>query len=85
MRFQSGSVDHMLRLARRTLQPMERQAIYQGIEDQVLSAQPLIPLVHLSIDHVYQASVHGVLLSALGDHLTSFHRVWLDRSAEPSN
>jgi ABC-type transport system substrate-binding protein len=85
MRFKSGSVDHMLRLARGTLRPMERQVIYQDIEDQILMAQPLIPLVHLSIDHVYQASVHGVLLSALGDHLTSFHRVWLDRATEPSN
>lgn len=85
MRFRSGSVDHMLGLGRKTFRPMERQVIYQDIEDQVLMDQPLIPLVHLSIDHVYQSSVHGVVLSALGDHLTRFHRVWLDRSSEPSN
>ncbi|HBZ55995.1 MAG TPA: ABC transporter substrate-binding protein [Syntrophobacteraceae bacterium] len=85
MRFRSGSLDQMLGLARRSLLPTERQAIYQGIEDQVLMAQPLIPLVHLSVDHVYHTNVHGIQLSALGDHATRFHQVWLDQPTEPGN
>jgi ABC-type transport system substrate-binding protein len=85
MHFQSGLLDNMLRLARRTLLPTERAAMYQEMEDLVLASQPLIPLVHLSIDHVYHANVHGVQLSALGDHVTSFHKVWLDPSPGPGN
>lgn len=85
MHFKSGLLDNMLRLARRTLLPTERAAMYQEMEDLVLASQPLIPLVHLSIDHVYHANVHGVQLSALGDHVTSFHKVWLDPSPGPGN
>jgi ABC-type transport system substrate-binding protein len=85
MHFQSGSLDNMLRFARRTILPTERAAMYQEMEDLVLAAQPLIPLVHLSIDHVYHANVHGIQLSALGDHVTSFHKVWLDPSPGPGN
>lgn len=85
MRFKSGSLDNMLRLARRAFLPTERAAMYQEMEDLVLAAQPLIPLVHLSIDHVYHANVHGIQLSALGDHVTSFHEVWLDPSPGPNN
>jgi hypothetical protein len=29
---------------------------------------------------VYHAYVHGVQLSALGDHTVLFHKVWLDPS-----
>jgi oligopeptide transport system substrate-binding protein len=80
MRFHDQELDRRLQLARRVFQPMERAGMYQQIEDQVLQAQPLIPLVHLSIDHVYHTNVHGVQLSALGDHSVLFHRVWLDPS-----
>jgi MarR-like DNA-binding transcriptional regulator SgrR of sgrS sRNA len=56
--------------------------MYQKIENLVLEAMPLVPLVHLSIDHVYQANVRGVQLNALGDHALSLHRVWLEKTAK---
>ena len=80
MHFHNGELDRLLQLARRIYLPTERAVMYQQIEDQVLAAQPLIPLVNLSIDHVYHAYVHGVQLSALGDHTVLFHKVWLDPS-----
>jgi ABC-type transport system substrate-binding protein len=85
MHFHDQELDRRLQLARRVFPPMERAAMYQQIEDQVLQAQPLIPLVHLSIDHVYHANVHGITLNALGDHAISFHKVWLDASPRPGN
>jgi ABC-type transport system substrate-binding protein len=85
MHFHSGEIDRMLQLARRIYLPTERALTYQQIENQVLAAQPLIPLVHLSIDHVYHANVHGVQLSALGDHVVLFHRVWLNPSSGLGN
>jgi ABC-type transport system substrate-binding protein len=85
MRFHDQELDRKLQLARRAYQPVERAAMYQEIEDQVLKAQPLIPLVHLSIDHVYHANVHGITFNALGDHAISFHKVWMDPSSRPGN
>jgi ABC-type transport system substrate-binding protein len=78
MRYNNQELDRMLYFARTLLQPMERADMYQRIEQIILDSPPLIPLVHLSIDHAYQANVHGMHLNALGDHAVSFHRVWLD-------
>jgi len=78
MHFQNETVDRMLRQARTLLQLTERAEVYHRIEKAILEAQPLIPLVHLSIDHVYRTNVHGIQLNALGDHAVSFHHVWLD-------
>jgi ABC-type transport system substrate-binding protein len=81
MRYRNDTVDQMLRVAGATIQPAERAPMYQKIENLVLETQPLVPLVHLSIDRVYQANVRGVQLNALGDHALSLHRVWLDKPA----
>jgi oligopeptide transport system substrate-binding protein len=78
MRYNNKEIDRMLHLARTLAQPMERAEMYQRIEEIILDSTPLIPLVHLSIDHAYQANVHGMHLNALGGHAVSFHRVWLD-------
>jgi ABC-type transport system substrate-binding protein len=78
MHYRNEEVDRMLRQARTLLQLPERAEVYHRIEKTLLEAQPLIPLVHLSIEHVYRTNVHGIQLNALGDHAVSFHRVWLD-------
>jgi ABC-type transport system substrate-binding protein len=80
--YRNDTVDQMLRSASATIQPAERALMYQKIENLVLEALPLVPLVHLSIDHVYQANVRGVQLNALGDHALSLHRVWLEKTAK---
>jgi oligopeptide transport system substrate-binding protein len=82
MRYRNDTVDQMLRVAGATIQPAERAPMYQKIENLVLETLPLVPLVHLSIDRVYQANVRGVQLNALGDHALSLHRVWLDKTAK---
>jgi ABC-type transport system substrate-binding protein len=78
MHYQNEAVDRLLRQARTLLQLTERAEVYHRIEKAILEAQPLIPLVHLSIDHVYRPNVHGIHLNALGDHAASFYQVWLD-------
>jgi ABC-type transport system substrate-binding protein len=82
MHYRNDTVDQMLRVAGATIQPAERAPMYQKIETLVLETQPLVPLVHLSIDRVYRANVRGVQLNALGDHALSLQRVWLDQAAK---
>jgi len=77
MRFQNKKVDQMLRSARGITDPLKRAKMYRQIEALVLKSYPLIPLLYLSIDRVYQATVQGVQPSALGADTMSYHRVWL--------
>jgi ABC-type transport system substrate-binding protein len=77
MHYKSKDVDQMLLTARRIVDPVERAEMYRRIEALVLKSSPLIPLFYLSIDRVYQPTVQGVQVSALGAHTMSYHRVWL--------
>ncbi len=77
MRYQSKEVDQMLLSARSIIDPVKRAKMYRQIEALVLKSSPLIPLFYLSINRVYQPTVQGVQLSALGAHTTPLHRIWL--------
>ena len=77
MQYKSKDVDRMLLTARRIVDPVERAKMYRRIEALVLKSFPLIPLFYLSIDRVYQPTVQGIQVSALGAHTMSYHRVWL--------
>jgi ABC-type oligopeptide transport system substrate-binding subunit len=77
MHYKSKDVDQMLLTARRIVDPVERAEMYRRIEALVLKSSPLIPLFYLSIDRVYQPTVQGIQVSALGAHTMSYHRVWL--------
>ncbi len=79
MRFHDTTIDRLLITARGTLDPVKRTGIYRRAEELILKAAPLIPLFHLSIDIVYQATVRGAQPNALGAHTMSLHKVWLDR------
>ena len=80
-RYNNPEIDHLLRQAGGMVDPVERSHAYQQIEKKVMQTTPIIPLFYLSIDRVYQPSVKGITISALGAHTVRLHRVWLD-SAE---
>lgn len=76
MRYRDPEADAMLRTARTVLEPAERAAIYRKIEDRVMQSMPVIPLVHLSVDQVYQSNVHGIQMNALAGH-KALYQAWL--------
>lgn len=76
--FRNEEADTLFRKAVGETDPYERARLYQLAEERILDARPVIPLLYLSVDHVYQPSVHGIELNALGAHATSYRHVWLD-------
>ncbi|MHC1729736.1 MAG: ABC transporter substrate-binding protein [Syntrophobacteraceae bacterium] len=76
MHYSNPEVDSMLQAARVTLGLAERAAIYRKIEDLVMQSMPVIPLVHLNVDQVYQSNVHGIQMNALSGH-KALYQVWL--------
>ena len=77
MRFKDSQVDTMLLAARGIVDPVKRAEMYRKIEALVLKSSPIIPLLYLSIDRVYQPGVQGINISALGAHTMTLHRIWL--------
>ncbi len=80
MRYKDSEVDRLLRAARIQFEPAERAGIYQQIQELILKTAPVIPLVHLSSDQVYQSNVQGIQLNALGGHKSSLYQVWLSHN-----
>ena len=81
MRFKDSQVDQMLLAARGIVDPVKRAEMYRKIEALVLKSSPIIPLLYLSIDRVYQPDVQGINISALGAHTMTLHRIWLRRES----
>ncbi len=79
-RFSNPEVDALFQKAVGEVDPHERARLYQLAEKRILDACPAIPLLYLSVDHVYQPNVRGVELSVLGAHATSYRSVWLDET-----
>ncbi|MDY6790183.1 MAG: ABC transporter substrate-binding protein [Thermodesulfobacteriota bacterium] len=77
MHFKDSQVDKMLLAARGIVDPVKRAEMYQKIEILVLESSPIIPLLYLSVDRVYQSDVQGINLTALGAHTMALHRIWL--------
>ena len=77
MRFKDSQVDKMLLDARGIVDPFKRAEMYRKIEALVLESSPIIPLLYLSVDRVYQPGVQGIHISALGAHTMPLHRIWL--------
>ena len=76
-RFRNDQIDQMLVEARGVVDPVQRAGMYQQIEKRILQACPIIPLLYLSIDRVYQPEVQGVKISALGADTMPLYRIWL--------
>ena len=84
MRYQNKEVDRLLQAARGIINPVKRAEMYQQIEGLILESSPMIPLIYLSVDRVYQPSVQDIQVSALGAHTMPLNHVWLkDGSAQP--
>ncbi len=83
MRYRSEGLDSLLGKASQIADPLERAGLYQQMEEMVAESAPLIPLFYLSVDRVFQPSVRGVEVSALGEDSVSFLRVWLKAPSEP--
>jgi ABC-type transport system substrate-binding protein len=77
MRFKDSQIDTMLLNARGIVDPVKRTEMYREIEALILKSSPIIPLLYLSVDRVYQAGVQGIKISALGAHTMTLHRIWL--------
>ena len=80
MQYHNKEVDRMLQTARGITDPVKRMEMYQQIEKIIITSAPLIPLFYLSVDRVYQSTVRGIQVSALGAHTMPLHRVWLKAS-----
>ena len=65
------------RAAAGMVDPLQRAEAYQKAEEQIMSSSPIIPIIHMGVDYVYQLKVQGIEPSALGAHAMSYHRVWL--------
>ena len=84
MRFHDEAVDKQLDAARGSIDPVKRAEMYRQIEETILASTPIIPLFYLSVDRVYQPSVRGIQVSALGAHTMPLHRIWLaDAQSQP--
>ena len=79
MKYRDETIDRMLQEGLEIADPLQRAGFYQQLEDSVLAAHPLAPLLYLSNDFAYQDYVQGVQLSALGVTNLSFHSVWLNK------
>jgi len=82
MRFKDSRVDKMLLTSRGMVDPVKRAETYRKIEALVLESSPIIPLLYLSVDRVYQPGVQGINITALGAQSMTLHRIWL--KAEPT-
>jgi len=81
MRFKDSQVDKMLLEARGIVDPFKRAEMYRKIEAIVLESSPIIPLLYLSVDRVYQPGVQGINISALGTQSMTLHRIWLKEAS----
>jgi ABC-type transport system substrate-binding protein len=77
MRYSSKEVDRLLKNAVGITDPVKRAETYRQIEAIIIESSPVIPLVYISVDRVYQPYVQGIEISALGSHTMPLNRVWL--------
>ncbi len=80
MRYRNEEIDATLKEASQRVDLTERAKLCQRIEEMAAESCPMIPLFFLSVDRVYQSSVRGIEVTALGEEAVSFHRVWLRTS-----
>ena len=79
MQYQDEWVDTMLDKARGVVEPIKRIHMYQEIESRIMFSTPLIPLMYMNVNRVYQPYVKNINVCALGAHATTLRSVWLDK------
>ena len=78
MNLKDEKIDTWLSHAREGIDPIKRAGIYQKIETEILAATPIIPLVYMNENRVYQPHVRSARISALGPHTTKLNQIWLE-------
>ncbi len=78
MNLKDEAIDTRLSHAREIIDPIKRAEVYQKIEAEILAATPIIPLVYMNENRVYQPHVRSARISALGPHTTKLNQIWLD-------
>jgi len=81
MRYKNSDVDTKLQEALGIVDPIQRAEAYQSIERIVLQSSPIIPILFMSDDFVFQPYVEGVAISPLGAQKMSFYGVWLKKNS----
>ncbi len=78
-RFRQPAIEALLRQARADRDWAKKWPLYQAIERAVLEQAPLIPLYYAVTERVFQRSVHGIEMNALGDPYLPMKKIWLDK------
>ncbi len=77
--FRNPDVDHLLEEARVKTDPLQRISIYREAERAILDKAPLIPVLYISTQVVFQKGVEGIDLPATGTTYLPLRNVSLSR------
>jgi len=75
--YRSEEVDSLIRKARGETDPVKRMALYREAERKVLDDLPLIPVIFLSTQVVFQQNVRNIDLPATGTPYLPLNKVTL--------
>jgi peptide/nickel transport system substrate-binding protein/oligopeptide transport system substrate-binding protein len=79
MGYANQRVDALLSKALTRVDLLDRAAIYREVESLILADAPMVPLLYLTFESVFQPYVKGVQISALGAPYIPLKKIWLDR------
>jgi len=79
MGYRSQRVDDLLSEALTRIDLLSRAAIYREAEALILQDAPMVPLLYLTFESVFQPYVKGIQISALGAPYIPFKKIWLDK------
>jgi len=79
MGYGNQRVDALLSEALTLVDLLNRAAIYREVEALILQDAPMVPLLYLTFESVFQPYVKGVQISALGAPYIPLKMIWLDQ------
>ena len=79
MGYMNQRVDALLSDALTRVDFMKRAAIYREVEALILKDAPMVPLLYLTFESIFQPYVKGVQISALGAPYIPLKKIWLDK------
>jgi len=71
-------VDHLLEQARTEGDYLKRVELYRQVEALIMADAPVVNLVYLTYETLFQSYVQGIELSAQGEHFIPMKNIWLD-------
>ena len=80
--YHNPELDRLLEEARRETTYLRRIALYRQIEQLALQDTPWINQHHRVFEYLYQPSVQGVEISALGAQYIPMKKIWLQKPGE---